>query len=583
MSAQIKAEAEASAATKKLNTAIEALPDGFALYDDEDRLVICNSKYRELYALNAPAIVEGASFESILRFGLARGQFPTAIGREEEWLRERLETHRRADNMVEQELPGGRWLRILERETSDGGRVGVRIDITELKEKQFELERTALTDSLTGLANRHGLSAFLDRVPATLVLGERLALLHLDLDKFKAINDAIGHNAGDYVLKNVSRELSTLVRMGERAIIARVGGDEFVIAMATGMGDAAVHAFAEELRMTITDPITFNGRLCQVGASIGISFWSDRAPISIEQALLDADTALIQGKGLGRNVSLLFRKEMRDQTVSAAHIAAEIKEGLKWGDFVPFFQPQVALPSGRVCGLEALARWCHSDGTHWPAAAFMDIAKETGLSSALDRDMISKSLDMLKRLEKVGVTMPRLSLNMSSSHLRDPFLVDQLCQGVEARGLDTSMVALEILESTLLDDRCSTISANIHALAGSGFRIELDDFGTGHTAIASLREFPVHQIKIDRSLIRSIDTVPEARAITEGIFNLCHGLGVEALAEGVETEREVKTLVEIGFRVFQGFYFAHPMSEWDLCNWLTNKDDVTVVLPPPSL
>lgn len=574
VSSQMETEADAISMMGKLNTAIEALPDGFALFDENDRLVICNSKFRELYTPSIPAIIRGTSFKSILRYGLKQGQYVEAYGREEEWLHERLEMHSRADSVVEHRMADGRWLRILERKTSDGGRVGLRIDITELKEKQLELERTALTDSLTGLANRHGLSAFLAGAPAMLVPDERLALFHIDLDKFKAINDAIGHDAGDFVLRNVSQGLSAKVTADDRVVIARVGGDEFVVAMATTMGDAEMHAFAEDLRIALTDPVIFDGRLCQVGASIGISFWSHEAPISMEQALLDADTALLQAKGLGRNICLLFKKEMRNQAVSAAHIASEIKEGLKWGDFVPFFQPQVELPSGRVRGLEALARWRHSDGTHWSASAFMDIAKEAGLGSSLDREMIEKSLDAFKRLEETGIPTQRLSLNMSSSHLRDPFLVDQLCQDVETRGLETSMVALEILESTLLDDRCSSISVNIHALAEAGFRIELDDFGTGHTAIASLREFPVHQIKIDRSLIRSIDTNPDVLAITEGIFNLCRKLGVEALAEGVETEHEAKTLVEIGFEVFQGFYFAHPMSEWDLCNWFVNRADI---------
>jgi EAL domain-containing protein (putative c-di-GMP-specific phosphodiesterase class I) len=269
---------------------------------------------------------------------------------------------------------------------------------------------------------------------------------------------------------------------------------------------------------------------------------------------------------------VVFAAEMRREAVQTANIAGQIKEGLAEDRFFPFFQPQVEMPGGQLCGFEALVRWRRADGTVVPASAFLDVANETGLIGLIDRHMMSASLDLLSELPSSGSHRHCVSLNFSSVQLRNPAIVEQLLDETMARGLKADQVNLEILESTLLDDCSDTVASNIRSLAEAGFRIELDDFGTGHTALASLRRFPVHRIKIDRSLIRDIDTEAASRAITEGIFTLCRKLGIEAIAEGVETAAELETLRGLGLRKLQGDHFAHPMPKETLLAWLGGHD-----------
>lgn len=217
------ARTAATRAESILATALEALPDGFVLYDDQDRLVICNDRYREIYPESAPAMVKGASFKEILEYGLEQGQYVDAIGREVDWLHARLSAHRRLNSTVEQRLSSGKWLRIVERSTRDGGRVGLRMDITELKRNQRMLEQAAFCDSLTGLMNRRGLMDTLDVLQASLAPNERIAILHFDLDKFKSVNDAQGHAAGDFVLQHCADILREHV--SDDSMVARAGGD----------------------------------------------------------------------------------------------------------------------------------------------------------------------------------------------------------------------------------------------------------------------------------------------------------------------------------------------------------------------
>lgn len=572
ISAQITAEAEAAKAVNQLAVAMEAIPDGFALFDEQERFITCNLLFRKLYPETSALLVKGASFESILRADIATEKYKLSKSQQEDWISKRLTQYRGANSAEEIERADGRWFRVLERPTSTGGRVAFCIDITKTKARQAELENAALTDALTGLLNRRGISDRISNTNQWVATGERIAFLHLDLDKFKTVNDALGHEAGDFVLTTVSSTLEKFA--GDRAEIARVGGDEFVVALPSQQDEDQIFTFAESLRAAITKPSHFKGRLCQVGASIGISFWCPTGPDPVEQALLDADTALMQGKTLGRNRTVIFRNCMRAKAVKTAHIASKIKESLGEGRFVPFFQPQIEWPSGRVCGFETLVRWIGEDGSVTPAGAFIDVANETGLILDIDREMLTLGLDALYNLTREGLETPQLSVNLSSATLRSPDLLGTVLDAMGWRGLEHAQLNIEILESTLLDDRSDTIGANINALAKAGFRIELDDFGTGHTALASLRQFPVHRIKIDRSLITMIDSDPSLQAITEGIFSLCQRLGVDTIAEGIETDAELAMLSQIGISKFQGYKLAKPMPYATLVHWLSDRGDL---------
>lgn len=569
ITAQIIAESEAAKATDELAVAMEAIPDGFALYDENERFVTCNAPFREMFHRIEHHLIKGTTFETLLRESLSAGHYIVSPDAQENWIAHHLECFRSADTREEVPFSDGRWVRVLDRPTKTGGRVSFRIDITNAKNRQAELENAALTDALTGLLNRRGISERLEQMMSELDPRERIAFLHLDLDKFKTVNDALGHEAGDFVLKEVAASLKDAA--GSRTAVARVGGDEFVIALPGDETHEELLSFAEDLRVALTKPRRFKGRLCQVGTTIGIAFWTPGCSDPIGQSLLDADTALMQGKALGRNRIVFFETCMRRHAVETAQIASKIKDGLRLREFFPVFQPQIQLPSGRVTGFETLVRWTNRDGTVTPAGDFIHVATDTGLIMEIDREMLVQGLDGLHEVMQAGFESPSLSVNLSSAMLRAPDLLDTILDAVGWRGIAHDQLNIEILETTLLDDRSETIAQNINALARHGFRIELDDFGTGHTALASLRRFPVHRIKIDRSLITSIDRDPSLQAITEGIHSLCTRLGVETIAEGIENDAELEKLRDIGISKFQGYHFAKPMPLDTLLEWLSHR------------
>lgn len=570
LSHQRAAETATLTARASLQNAIETLPDGFVLFDKDDRLVVCNSRYRETYALSADAMTPGNNFEAIVQYGLDRGQYADAIGREQEWLAERLLWHERADQAIEQKLADGRWLRVVERKTPEGGRVGIRVDITEIKERQQLLENAAETDALTSLTNRRGVSAYLALIQSLLGANERLAVMHLDLDKFKAINDANGHEAGDFLLVTVANRLKEHARDSD--IVARNGGDEFLILMRTSRTDAELLDIANRVRTDIGRPASFKGRRCQIGVSIGVALWHTDSLHPIEQVLADADTALFDGKREGRNRVALFSPQMREVTVRNAQLAQQIRVALNQDQILPHFQPQLDVTGTHVTGFEALARWDAPGRGILGGGEFLPVAEEAGLIADIDATILIKSLGFVRALTDAGFEGANVSVNISSARLSDTSLADRIIKQVAAFGLSPSQLHIEILESTLLDDRSNSIAQTIANLSNSGFRIELDDFGTGHTAIGSLRKFPVDRIKIDRSLISGIDQDHSTRLITHAIVRLAEQLEIKVLAEGVETEAERAVLEEIGCPFVQGFLFARPMGTDTLMRWLQARN-----------
>ncbi len=556
----------ATTAEALMRTAIESLPDGFVLYDADDRLVICNERYREIYASSAPAMVKGARFRDILQYGLDRGQYRAAIGREAAWLSDRMIAHDAANSTVEQRLSSNAWLRIVERRTSDGGRVGLRMDITELKQNEVMLEQHACTDYLTGLMNRRGLNERMTAMTDALQDGEQIAILHVDLDKFKSINDAQGHDAGDFVLQHCAKALCAT--LPEENLVARVGGDEFIVLLQAPVNAENTFEFAQTIVALMSNPTVFRDRICNVTACIGIAFHTGGTQANPELALTAADIALNAAKQEGRGVCRIFEEAMRSEAMAQIVLGQQIQVGLKAGQFEPFFQPQIDKSTHQIIGFESLIRWHHPEKGLVPAGVFLAAAERSGLMDDLDNVVMDRSCFAAAQLLLWKVPHPCVSINMSMPQLRDPTILDRLMYYIDAHGISPTNLRIELLESTLLDERSSVIVDNVHKLIAHGFFMELDDFGTGHAAIATLRKFAVGRIKIDRSLVAGIDSDPELRVITGAIINLAERLGIKALAEGVETESEQLTLQELGCSSAQGYLHARPMPLSDLHQWI---------------
>ncbi len=565
----VETEATMQRAEYHRSVICDAIPDGCALFDPDETLIVCNQSYLDYHGVLNGASVDGWTYEMFLRQAVQTPNYHVADNDPTKWIADNLVQFRRASDVREVRYKSNRWLRALERPTRDGGRISIRIDISDAKHRQVELEHAATTDMLTGILNRRGLWQRLVTIQNELARDEVLAVLHLDLDRFKSVNDTMGHEAGDFVLKTVANRLRQTA--GPRSVVARVGGDEFAVAIPVQKSQSKTFAIAECLREVISAPAEFHDRLCQFGTSIGIAHWSATSLASMEQCLLDADTALMVGKSSGRNRTVFFHDGMRKSAQKKAEIAGKIKVGLDRGQFIPFYQPQFEMPGGRICGFEALARWDDGTGHTCAAATFIDVANETGLVSQIDHAILAQSLIAVKSFAGLMQCMPRMSINLSGIHLRNPNVVDVLLAKLTERDVSPSQIVIEIVETTLLDERSETIAANIHKLADAGFEIDLDDFGTGHTALTSLYKFPVHRIKIDKSLIRGIDTETKKAAIVEGVFDLCTKLDVAVIAEGVETEAELHTLMKLGITQFQGFLFARPMSFTNVQSWLAQR------------
>ena len=456
--------------------------------------------------------------------------------------------------------------------------VGTHLDITQTKRQQVELEKAAMTDDLTGLRNRRGLTEMLTTIVADMTPRQRLAVLHLDLDKFKSINDTLGHEAGDQVLIRTARRLES--NRAKFDVIARIGGDEFLMAKVTSLSDENIGRLCEQVVSDISEPMQFNGRVCNFGASVGVAFYTTSGDLPIDQSIADADIALNAAKTAGRGVYRVFSEAMRAQAVEVAMMSSEIREGLRNGEFGAYLQPQIDVATGRLSGFEALARWFHPTRGVLTAETFVGVAGEAGLIDDIDTEVYVSAFRQIEEISRNGYPDVRIGINVSTAQLSDPMLVEKLIWATDAAQIDARRVGIELLESTMLDDRSANVIENIHCLDRCGFSIELDDFGTGHAAIANLRQFPVQRIKIDRSLISNIDRDPELQIITSAIVGLAKTLNIEVLAEGIETEREYLCMARMGCAVAQGFFVARPMSLDECLEWLRDGPRLSIGAAP---
>ncbi|GAA3868174.1 EAL domain-containing protein [Celeribacter arenosi] len=576
-------ETKAKKAQQRLWGAIEALPEAFVMYDAEDRLVTCNKKYKEVYAASAPAIFEGAAFEDIIQFGLDNGQYPEAVGQEEAWLQERLERHKNPSGPMEQSVVGDRFLQIHEVRTEQGDTVGFRTDVTELHRQKRALERQAsemerqalalikamqdaeaasLTDGLTGLGNRRGLDMLLEDWEQRVAPGFEVVLIHVDLDRFKAINDVFGHAAGDHVLCVVSQILRDSVRSNE--YIARVGGDEFVIAATFKNAQSAAEIIADRIIKACQESVDFNGQELRFGASIGIALAKN---IGIGDLMENADIALYDAKSSGRNRCTLFTPELRAVAEEKKCMADELLRAFADDQIFPHFQPQVSAEDQSLVGVEALARWQHPTMGLVPPDVFLPVAEELGRLGDIDDIILRTSLETVQRLKLQGIQIPKLSVNLSYRRLKAKSLLNQ----VEDLRPWPCRLAFELLETIDYDQDADSFSWILDKLRDQDIEIELDDFGSGRASITTLLRLRPDRIKIDRQLVSSIaHEDSSANPLVKAICEMGNSLNIEMTAEGVETEAQAKVLKHLGCSVFQGYLFAPALSEQDLSQWLKN-------------
>ena len=468
---------------------------------------------------------------------------------------------------MHRELADGRILSVCYRIIAGGGWVSTFEDITERRRNEARIAHMARHDALTDLPNRmalreHGLDMLgLGRGDAG---ASRLAVLCLDLDRFKTVNDTHGHGAGDALLRAVSQRLSTWVRGGD--LVARLGGDEFAVLYRVA-DEAGALAIAERMIALVSVPYDLDGYTVEIGMSIGIAL-ADAAADDIDRLLRNADTALYHAKGAGRGRACLFEAAM-DETIRARReIERDLAEALREGALEVHYQPLVNLGSSRITGVEALARWRHPTRGAMSPATFIPVAEETGMIVALGEWVLNQACrDAAAWPEEISV-----AVNVSAVQLRHRNFAQVVLLALAASGLRPDRLELEITESVLLDDTEANLET-LHLLRRAGIRISMDDFGTGYSSLTYLRRFPFDKIKIDRSFVQDAGKATEAGAIIRALVGLGKSLGITTLVEGVETEEQLAAVRAEGCQEMQGFLFSRPRPAAEIRAMLESAQD----------
>jgi len=437
--------------------------------------------------------------------------------------------------------------------------------------------RLAETDALTGLANRTRLMHVLDG-PGALHLpaadGSMIGVMHVDLDHFKSINDTQGHAAGDAVLRHAAQVMRNVT--GPKDLVARVGGDEFVIAARTDSEGQRLARLARDLAQRISKPISINGVQARVGASIGTAIAND-LDRTADRLIGNADIALYEVKRNGRGGVLAFCEGMRAAYESSQRLLGELHDAVAKRLFEPYFQPQVSMTTGHLTGFEMLARWPHPVLGVLAPDDFLDLAAESHLLEQIDTMVRAKGLTALRALRNDGWDAPKMSFNASVNTLRDPDLIDDLLGEIRGQGLCPSDLVLEIREAQLIDSADATTRRNIGKLIEAGFRVELDEFGTGCASMSNLKTLPISGIKLDRSVISPLpDTCSES--ILRAMITLARDLDLTVVAGGVENASQFATLRRLGCDVAQGFGISHPLPLPELITFMEGYGSAPVAL-----
>ncbi|HKY01924.1 MAG TPA: EAL domain-containing protein, partial [Burkholderiales bacterium] len=424
------------------------------------------------------------------------------------------------------------------------------------RDAEAKLRRLAHFDALTSLPNRHLLQ---DRLKQALAFAQRhrsrVALMFIDLDRFKTINDSLGHLVGDRLLTEVSHRLTASVRAEDS--VARLGGDEFVVVLQDlgPVGHAAT--IAQNLLNAIEPPYLIDGRDLHVSGSIGIALYPDDGQ-DIETLMRNADTAMYHVKESGRNGFQFFTAEMNAHANALLTMENDLRLALKRGELSLHYQPQYDIVSGRIDAIEALLRWRHPQHGLVLPDTFIPLAEESGLIQQLGEWTLNRVCSQTQDWAKNGMAPIPVAINLSARQFRHPAFVTTLTSTLTDHRMDPRMVEIEITESALIKDMDATLDS-FRALKAMGIRLAIDDFGTGYSSLAYLKRFPVDKLKIDRSFIRDISEDPDDRAIVSAIISMSKDLELRVVAEGVETAEQLAFLRERGCDGAQGFLFCAPM------------------------
>ncbi len=674
----------------RLTDAIEVMSDGFMLFGTDDRAVVFNDRFAELYDGSPHLLMPGSRFEDLARSEATSGAILDAAAGVDAWLAARMARHRDPSGPFDEERAGDRWLRVNEHRTDDGGTLCIRTDISESKriEKSLRLAATVFEnttealmvtdidnnitsvnpaftritgytlsevlgrnpsvlksgkqpssfyetlwqslqsagtwtgemwnrrkngeiypqwasinvlrdedgqavgyaaifrdisqrkeyedrinyqanyDSLTGLPNRN---LFHERLRQAMLLsqrrGEHEAVLFLDLDNFKMINDSLGHNAGDIVIQKTAERLIDAVR--ETDTVARMGGDEFTILLVRIANAEGAAIIARKLLSIVAEPMELLGHRVTITASIGIAI-SPHDTRSADDLIKFADGAMYHAKSQGKNNFQYFTSEMKGVAIQRLTLETGLRAALENDEFELHYQPRADLASGEIAGIEALVRWRHPKEGLIPPADFIPTAEETGLILPLGQWVLRAACTQNRVWQDTGIPPVSVSVNISARQFRQPGFADIVGEVLAETGLPPEYLELEVTESMVMGQAESAIDT-LRQLNAMGVRLSIDDFGTGYSSLSYLKRFPIDALKIDQSFVRDINTSADDLAIVNTIIVMAHQLNIQAVAEGVETDAQLALLRAQGVDQIQGFILSPPVPADELVRLLKRR------------
>ena len=550
---------ELAEARRHLDEALDGMADAFALYE-ADRLVLCNPAYRAMFLDGAGLPAPGAHIREVL-LAIARGRALPDAGAPEAWAERHLALFRgRAED--EYELADGRWVHVLRRPTAGGGTVVACRDVTERKRLERAIEHQATHDALTGLANRAAFLAELGRARARAERdGGRLAVMLVDLDRFKEVNDTHGHGVGDALLAEVARRLEGAVREGD--LVARLGGDEFAVLAPGRPGPGGFATLAGRVVARLAEPLRLGGAELRPGGTVGLTVFPDD-PGTAEELLVSADRALYAAKEAGRGGWAAYATGMRDG--QGAALGADIAGALERGELDLDVQPILALDTLEPVGAEALVRWNHPTRGRLPAAGFIDAVERGPAILPLTRFVLGRALAARQAWCRAGAGDLRIWVNLAPRCLAWDGLVDAVAAALAEAGTAPDRLVLEVTEGAIA--AAGIAEARLAALRLLGVGVAVDDFGAGHSSLGRLKALPLDLLKIDRAFVTGIAADERDRAIVRTVVALGDNLGLTPTAEGIETREQLAALRRLGCRLAQGYLFARPMPAADLPAWL---------------
>jgi diguanylate cyclase (GGDEF)-like protein/PAS domain S-box-containing protein len=448
-------------------------------------------------------------------------------------------------------------VRVLERTAElAGANALLQAEIVERRQAEARVHHMAYHDNLTGLPNRALLADRLDRAMLAAQRGERkLAVMFIDLDRFKTINDSLGHLAGDHLLKEVAGRLCRAVRASDT--VARLGGDEFVVLVPGVIGADDCSQIAEKVIEALSAPFPFEGRILHISPSIGICMYPEHGQ-DVATLMRNADAAMYHAKAAGRNTWQFFTERMNEAAARHFELECSLRGALAAGQFELYYQPIVEAGTRRVHALEALLRWRRPGHGLVGPDEFIPILEESGMIIAVGEWVMRSACEQAVAWQRAGLPPVAVAVNLSGRQFMQRALADSIRRIVEETGIDPALLELEITETTLMQSGGHTLEV-LEQINRMGVRLSIDDFGTGYSSLAYLKRFPVHKIKVDRAFVRELEASAEDRAIVAAVMALATSLQLVVVAEGVETEAQLALLCELGCPLAQGYLFARPL------------------------